>query len=78
MCYDVITSTSWRSGIHALRLLREVSSWHALVQEAISYRAAQLGLRFDCIGSPTGSPVVTHIRVNQSVKVVIELPKPLP
>jgi hypothetical protein len=55
-------------GIHTLWLLRQVGDRHALIQEAISCRAAQLGLGRDCIDSHTGSPIVTHVPLNQSMK----------
>ena len=55
-------------GLHTLWLLGEVGDRHALIREAISCGAAQFGLGRDFIDPHTGSPIVTHATLDQSVK----------
>ena len=71
---DVITCTTLQSGTHTLWLLRDVRDRYALIEVAISCKVAQLSLRHDFVKSHTGSKIVTHVRVDQSVKPCFSYP----
>ena len=64
----VITRTTPQPGIHTLRLLREVGDRYPLIEEAISCEVTRFRHSGDSVDSLTGSPIVGHVRVNQSVK----------
>jgi hypothetical protein len=64
----VITCTTPHHGIHTLWMLRDVGNRYVLVEVAIGCKVARYRHIHDTADSPTGSPIVTHVPVNQSVK----------